>query len=49
MYRTRKERDLLGLTNRHVETRRRRRRMRQILRAIRCAIEDSLSFAWGDM
>lgn len=49
MHRTARERALLGLTHRHVETRRRRRRMKQVLRAIRFAVEDALTFGWGDM
>ena len=44
MYRTASESHLIGLVNRHAESRKRRRRLRQVLRAFRCNAEDVLSW-----
>lgn len=46
MYRTSSERQLLHAVNRHRETRRRRRRMRQVLREIRACAEEWFSGWW---
>jgi hypothetical protein len=43
-FRTRPESHLIGLVNRHVESRRRRRRLRQVLRMFRHQAEDVLSW-----
>jgi hypothetical protein len=46
MYRTAREGWLIDATNRHRESRYRRRRMKQVLRHIRCYAEDWFAGWW---
>lgn len=44
MMRTASERDALNYANRRFVTKRRRRRLREVLRMFRCSVEDVLSW-----